>query len=140
LSWSFSCCARFCEFSWSESPLRWIRSRDDTSSDKFEDKVADKSYFIWVLNLLNEQSLIPLRLFLTIQVKLWLISKNLFWRKAWLDCPKCLYGLPKIHKNGIPLRPILSAIKSRSYSLAKFLVSLLCPLATNQYTILLYIY
>ena len=56
-----------------------------------------------------------------------------------MDCPKCLYGLPKIHKNGIPLRPILSAIKSHSYSLAKFLVSLLCPLATNQYTILLYI-
>jgi hypothetical protein len=43
LSWSFSCCERFREFSRSESPLRWIRSRDDTSSDKFKDKVDDKS-------------------------------------------------------------------------------------------------
>jgi hypothetical protein len=34
--------------------------------------------------------------------------------------PGILYGLPKIHKHGIPLRPILSAIKSHSYSLAKF--------------------
>ena len=50
-----------------------------------------------------------------------------------------LYGLPKIHKHGIPLRPILSAIKYHSYSLAKFLVSLLRPLPTNPYTILLYI-
>jgi hypothetical protein len=43
--------------------------------------------------------------------------------------------LPKIHKHGIPIRPILAAIKSHSYSLAKFLVSLLRPSATNPYTI-----
>jgi hypothetical protein len=39
--------------------------------------------------------------------------------------PGILYGLPKIHKHGVPLRPILSAIKSHSYGIAKFLVSLL---------------
>ena len=32
-----------------------------------------------------------------------------------------LYGLPKIHKNDIPLRPILSMVNSAQHKLAKFL-------------------
>ncbi|XP_020298905.1 uncharacterized protein LOC109863122, partial [Pseudomyrmex gracilis] len=39
--------------------------------------------------------------------------------------PLRLYGLPKIHKNNIPLRPIVSAINSPTYDLACFLVSIL---------------
>ncbi|XP_020295119.1 uncharacterized protein LOC109860447 [Pseudomyrmex gracilis] len=42
--------------------------------------------------------------------------------------PPRLYGLPKIHKNNIPLRPIVSAINSPTYDLARFLVSKLEPL------------
>lgn len=30
-----------------------------------------------------------------------------------------LYNLSKVHKNGIPLRPIVSAIRSPTYSLSK---------------------
>ena len=33
-----------------------------------------------------------------------------------------MYGLPKIHKEGAPLRPIISAIKTYNYKLAKYLV------------------
>ena len=47
-----------------------------------------------------------------------------------------LYGLPKVHKNNIPLRPILAAYNSPSYPIAKFLVPLLNKLTTNQYTLL----
>ena len=36
-----------------------------------------------------------------------------------------LYGLPKIHKKDIPLRPILSITSSVLYQLAKYLSSLL---------------
>ena len=46
-----------------------------------------------------------------------------------------LYGLPKIHKQGIPLRPILASFNSPNYKLAKFLVPLLEPLTRNQYTL-----
>ena len=49
--------------------------------------------------------------------------------------PSCLYGLPKIHKQGTPLRPIISQIGSYTYELAKFLVPILMPLTTNQYTV-----
>ena len=46
-----------------------------------------------------------------------------------------LYGLPKVHKEGIPLRPIVSAIGSPIYSLAKELARILSPLAgrTSSY-------
>ena len=49
--------------------------------------------------------------------------------------PGILYGVPKIHKTDIPLRPILSVIGTHSYNLAKFLVSLLRPLSLSSYLI-----
>ena len=38
-----------------------------------------------------------------------------------------LYGLPKLHKEGIPFRPIISMIKSPQHGLAEYLNSLLEP-------------
>ena len=46
-----------------------------------------------------------------------------------------LYGLPKVHKTEVPLRPILAAYNSPNFSLAKFLVPLLSNLTNNQYTL-----
>ena len=46
-----------------------------------------------------------------------------------------LYGLPKVHKEGIQLRPIVSAIGSPTYSLAKEIAKILSPLVgrTSSY-------
>ena len=53
--------------------------------------------------------------------------------------PGIMYGLAKVHKivtDGLPsFRPILSAIGTPTYKLAKFLVPILEPLTTNEYTI-----
>ena len=38
------------------------------------------------------------------------------------------YGLPKIHKSGIPLRPIISSIGTVTYNTAKELAKILKPL------------
>jgi len=38
-----------------------------------------------------------------------------------------MYGLPKIHKEDVSLRPILSMIDSAQHELAKYLTSLLQP-------------
>ena len=38
-----------------------------------------------------------------------------------------MYGLPKVHKEGVPLRPILSMIGSPQHALAKWLCGLLKP-------------
>ncbi|XP_057293867.1 uncharacterized protein LOC130622418 [Hydractinia symbiolongicarpus] len=53
--------------------------------------------------------------------------------------PGVLYGLAKVHKpcvNGVPkFRPILSAIGTPTYKLAKFLVPKLVSLTINDYTV-----
>ena len=49
--------------------------------------------------------------------------------------PGILYGLPKVHKLGVPLRPILSSIGTHSYGLAKFLVPLLRPISTGTHMV-----
>ena len=50
--------------------------------------------------------------------------------------PGVLYGLRKVHKetnNGLPpFRPILSAIVTPTYKLAKFLLPFLTPLTQNE--------
>ena len=46
-----------------------------------------------------------------------------------------LYGLPKVHKVNVPLRPTLSALDTHTYNLAKYLVSYLCEISVGQYTI-----
>ena len=49
--------------------------------------------------------------------------------------PGILYGLPKVHKNDCPIRPIMSAIGTFNYKLSKFLVPILAPITTNEYTV-----
>ena len=53
--------------------------------------------------------------------------------------PGIMYGLSKVHKqlvDGFPkLRPILSAINTPTYKLAKFLVTIMEPLTKNEYTV-----
>ena len=46
-----------------------------------------------------------------------------------------LYGLPKTHKTGIPLRPILSAVGTHNYNLANFFVPLLEPHVSADFVI-----
>ena len=49
--------------------------------------------------------------------------------------PGILYGLPKVHKQGYPVRPILSAIRTPTYNMSKFLIPLIDKWATNEYTV-----
>ena len=51
------------------------------------------------------------------------------------SCPGVMYGLPKIHKPNVPMRPILSANNTTSYNLSQYLVPLLSDLSTNEFTI-----
>ena len=47
--------------------------------------------------------------------------------KSYLLSLSKLYELPKIHKNNVPMRPIISAINSVSYKLAGWLSKILTP-------------
>ena len=44
------------------------------------------------------------------------------------EVPPKFYGLPKIHKKDVPLRPIVSSIGNISYHVAEYLTSVLSPL------------
>ena len=45
------------------------------------------------------------------------------------------YGLPKVHKANVPLRPIVSFVNSPTYNLSKFLCKIISPLLKNTYTV-----
>ena len=47
--------------------------------------------------------------------------------------PARFYGLPKIHKPTVPLRPITSCINFPTYNLSKNLVKVLSPPITGKY-------
>ena len=70
-----------------------------------------------------------------------LLKKKLISNTVYQDLfpsgstPGILYGLPKVHKINCPVRPILSAIGTYNYKLAKFLVPLLQPITSNQFTV-----
>ena len=49
--------------------------------------------------------------------------------------PGVMYGLPKVHKEGCPLRPILSAIGTHNYKLSKFLVPIITPITESEFSV-----
>ena len=51
------------------------------------------------------------------------------------DVTSRFYGLPKIHKASVPLRPIVSFINSPTYNLSKFLSRILSSLLVNRYSV-----
>ncbi|XP_074031909.1 uncharacterized protein [Leptinotarsa decemlineata] len=54
------------------------------------------------------------------------IEQETIPREKSSKCPK-LYGLPKIHKTDVPLRPIVSAINSPTQKLEKYLSKIMQP-------------
>ena len=57
----------------------------------------------------------------------------------WLHCSKAVmprfYGLPKVHKVNVPLRPIVSFVNSPTYNISKFLSIIIKPLMTNRFSV-----
>ena len=49
--------------------------------------------------------------------------------------PGTLYGLPKIHKAGLPMRPILPAYNTAVYKLSKFLVPMVDGFTRNEFSL-----
>ena len=49
--------------------------------------------------------------------------------------PGKLYGLPKVHKSNVPLRPVLSACNTATFKLAKNIVNILEPITYNDFSI-----
>ncbi|XP_044151431.1 uncharacterized protein LOC122939429 [Bufo gargarizans] len=54
-----------------------------------------------------------------------IIDRAMYHRLYPGEAPPCIYGLPNIHKDGTPLRPIVSRINSVTYNVAKYLARIL---------------
>ncbi|GJQ68645.1 hypothetical protein Trydic_g17192 [Trypoxylus dichotomus] len=61
------------------------------------------------------------------------LPNQLSWQKLTPRCtkPPHLYGLPKIHKPGTPLRPIVTSRNSPCHPLPKFVLDIIAPLSGN---------
>ena len=46
-----------------------------------------------------------------------------------------IYGLPKVHKVNLPLRPTVAFVGSPTYNLSKFLINVLSPLLKHTYSV-----
>ena len=70
-----------------------------------------------------------------------LLSKNLLTKEQYDNIypsgssPALLYGLPKIHKDNVPLRPIMSSTNTYNRKLSQFLIPILLPLTSNDFTV-----
>ena len=82
-------------------------NKDPTS--RFERKIMDKLRELKRMREINETTLASIR-------------------PTASRTPR-LYGLPKIHKPDVPLRPIVSSINSPTYHLAKYVTQVIGPLA-----------
>ena len=92
-----------------------------TEKDPFRETIAHEDRINRFLNKLKDNSIISSQQY-----------DNLY---ASGSAPGTLYGLPKVHKPDLPIRPILAAYKTASYKVAKYLLPLLEPITTNAYTL-----
>ena len=103
---------------------------------KMTDIINDRSKF----KLINEDEL-KLTIKLEDKIRKFINKLNDVKKEKISHCkptgstPGILYGLPKIHKSNIPLRPILAAYNTPFYKLAKWLVNALSDLTSNEYTL-----
>ena len=120
------------------TPLPLSGSRDNYV-EKMEAIVADRSKFCVVTEPILKtvrQVEDKINRLLAKLKKLGMITEALY-KSLFVSgsTPGILYGLPKIHKALVPLRPIFSACGTPAYSLAKYLVPVLAPLTKNEFTV-----
>ncbi len=95
--------------------------------DKTENILSDKSKVTlirgdWLKYIVSLEAA-PNRNFRKITDNLTVSSYNFLFGSE--STPRVLYGLPKEHKDGCPIRPILSAINTFNFNLAKFFVPIM---------------
>ena len=110
-------------------------------------------YIRKVENILNNENLFekvkvddPLKHTLLLEdrlnrnLKVWL-NKGIMTETEYKDNyatgtrPGILYGLPKLHKENIPVRPVLSARKTPLYTFSKFLIQFIENFTSNEFTL-----
>ena len=109
----------------------YISKVEQILSDTSKFKVITEGPFQYITKLEDKLARLLRQL-----LKLNVITKNTFNRLFTSgSSPGILYGLPKTHKLGNPIRPILSTLNTFNYKVAKYLVPILEPLTSNEFTL-----
>ena len=107
----------------------YVEKMNTILKDKSKFRKSNVNVFDYIVKLEDKLN----RILRTIKDK---IGEEIYnWLHASGSGPGIMYGLPKVHKVNVPLRPIVSCIKTAAYNLSKFLSPIVSPLATNQYTL-----
>ena len=94
----------------------YLHKTEEILADKSKFKLLPEDWFKCIIRLEDKLN----RLLRSIKKK---IPDDIYtWLFAAGSTPGVLYGLPKVHKEGCPIRPILSALNTFNYNLANFLV------------------
>ncbi len=107
----------------------YIEKTENILMDKTRFKIIKGDWFEHMISLEDKLN----RQLRKIKNKLTDVTYNFLFASG--STPGILYGLPNVHKEDCPIRPILSALNTFNYNLAKFFVPILSHLTTNQYTI-----
>ena len=110
----------------------YINKVESILNDKTKFKLITEDAFTYITRLEDKLSRLLRKLLKTKVIN----SETFKFLFSSGSSPGILYGLPKIHKVGNPIRPILSTIGTFNYNLkAKYFVKVIEPLTTNKYTI-----
>ncbi len=93
----------------------YIDKTESILNDKSKINLINGDWFKYIISLEDKLN----RILRKIKNKLTDTTYNFLFASG--STPGILYGLPKVHKDGCPIRPILSAINTFNYNLAKFL-------------------
>ncbi len=110
----------------------YIQKTEEILSDTTKFKLVKEDCFKGIIRLEDKLK----RLLRLVKKKLSEKVYNFFFASG--STPGNLYGVPKIHKQGCPIRPILSSLDTFNYNVAKFFVPILPPLTTSNYTVTTY--
>ncbi|CAF4731422.1 unnamed protein product, partial [Rotaria sp. Silwood1] len=104
--------------------------------EKLENILSDNRKF----KLLNEEPTISRENALTtvlrqMKYEEYLAQQEYKYIKPVDSVPARLYGLPKVYKDNVPLRSIVSCIKSYNYKLGKFLANIIKPIRDSPYSL-----
>ncbi|CAF1678812.1 unnamed protein product, partial [Adineta ricciae] len=106
----------------------YVKKLEDILSDTSKFKLLDKDPTISrenkLTNLLREM-----------RKEEYLTQGEYRYIKPVGSVPARLYGLPKVHKANVPLRPIVSCIQSYNYRIGKFLANIIKSIRTNTYSL-----
>jgi hypothetical protein len=107
----------------------YIRKMKDILSDTSKIRKINEDVYHLILKLEDKLN----RVLRNLKEKLG--QANYLYLFATGSSPGVLYGLPKVHKLGNPMRPIISSIKTFNYNLAKFIVPIISSTSKNEFSI-----